>query len=149
MNKHTIFRNTAIRFGLYLGLILIATFLLAEVLLLVQSLAIRILDVVIIYFLVGRSLYNYQLHSTDGHSYLRNLGLGVATSFFGMLLFSLFIVVYLSAIDQGYMNFLKEVLPMGPYLSPTMIAVFLLVEGISIGALSGFIQALMIKKMEL
>ncbi|MEQ8477219.1 hypothetical protein [Fulvivirga sp.] len=149
MNKNNIFRNTAVKFGAILGSILIAIFLAMEVLLLVQSLAIRILDVVIIYLIVGRSLHYYQLHSSEGHSYLRNLGLGVATSFFGMLLFALFLAAYLSLINQGYMNFLKEVLPMGPYLNPIIIGLFLLIEGVGIGALSGFIQALMIKKMEL
>ena len=119
-----------------------------EALLLVQSLALRVLDLVIIYLFVGRSMHYYQLNSNEGHSYLKNLGLAVVTSFYGMLLFALFLAVYLSIIDQGYMNFLKEILPMGPYLNPIIIAVFLLIEGISIGSLSGFIQAFMIKKMK-
>lgn len=149
MKTNNIFRKTAMRFGLYLGILLISTFLIAEALLFVQTLAFRILDILIIYILVGRSLHSYQLHAVEGHSYLRNIGLGIATSFFGMLLFTLFLVSYLSFMDQGYMNFLKEILPMGPYLSPLIISLLLLMEGVSIGAVSGFIQALKINKMEL
>lgn len=149
MKDQTNFQKTAIRFGTYLGLILIVIFLAMEVFVFSKTLFIRILDVVVIYFMVGRSLNYYQHHATEGHSYLKNMGLGVATSFFGMLMFSLFIFFYLSFIDQGYMDFLKEALPMGPHLDPIIIGAFLLVEGLAIRALSGYIQALMIKEMKL
>jgi uncharacterized membrane protein len=140
------FKSTALRFGFYLALSLIIVFMLMKALELNGTLAYRLIDIVLIYFFVGRSQHFYQTHSfEDGHGYLRNMGLAVVTSFFGLLIFALFLYTYLSFMNEGYLNFLKEILPMGEHLNPTIIAVFILIEGVAVGALSGFIQALYIK----
>jgi hypothetical protein len=143
------FKSTALRYGFYLAISLIAVFMSMKALELIGSLAFRIVVIVLIYFIVGRSLHYFQTHASFGHSYLRNLGLSAATSFFGMLIFAIFIFLYLSIMDQGYMQFLKEVLPMGPYFNPYIIAVFLIIEGVAVGTLAGFIQSFLIKKPEL
>ena len=44
--------------------------------------------------------------------------------------------------DEGYLNFLKETLPMGEYLNPFLIAFVVLIEGVAIGTLSAYIQAI-------
>jgi hypothetical protein len=143
------FKSTAFRYGFYLAISLIAVFMSMKALDLIASLAFRIVDIVLIYFIVGRSLHYFQRHAPFGHSYLRNLGLSTVTAFFGMFIFAIFIFLYLSIMDQGYMRFLQEVLPMGPHLNPYIIAAFLIIEGVAVGALSGFIQSFLIKKPEL
>ena len=131
------------RYGFYLAISLVAIFMLMKALVLNGSIAYRIIDIAIIYFFVGRSLHFYHLHSVDdGQRNFRKIGLGIITSFFGSFLFALFLLIYLSLMDEGYLNFLKETLPMGEYLNPFLIAFVVLIEGVAIGTLSAYIQAI-------
>lgn len=145
MNSEHPFKSTALRYGSILSLGLIALFFIMQLSGLTNMLAFRLLDVILIYAVVGFSLRHYQHTTMDGHSYLKNLGLGAATSFFGMLFFALFMVLYLSVLNPGYMEYLRENAPMGPHLNPYIIAVLLLVTGVAAGMLSGYIHALKIK----
>ena len=148
MNAKHPFKTTALKYGLFLCGGLIVLFLIMQLSGLTGSLAFRLLDVVMIYLMVGLALHHYQEHTEEGHSYLRNLGLAAATSFYGMLFFALFIFIYLSYLNPGYLQYLRENAPMGPYLNPYIISVLLVVSGVGVGMLSGFIQALKIKQPE-
>ncbi len=143
------FKTTAVKYGIYLAFSLIVLFMFAETTSLSGSLAFRLIDVFVIFFIVGRSMHFYQTHTSEGNSYLKNLGLAVATAFFGMFFFAIFIFCYMTFINPGYLEYQVANAPMGPHLNPYIIAVFLIIEGAAVGALSGFIQVFLIRKPEL
>ncbi len=146
MNQAHLFKSTAIKYGLYLSLVMIIMFLLMKVEDMSGSLGFGFVEVVMIYLITGRALDFYESHTPREQSYAKSIGLAIATSFCGMLFFVLFSFGYMAFSESDYLEHLREIVPMGPYLNVYLIGALIIIIGMFIGALSGFLQTFLIKE---
>jgi len=148
MDHFNPFKLTVLKYGLYLSTLMIALFLLMEVTEFSGTISFQFLEVVIIYLIVGRAIDFFRTHSTHQQGYIKSIGLASATGAFGMLVFVTLLIVYMSLFDSGYIVYLREIVPLGPYLNAFTMAVWITVEGAAIGAISGFLQAFFVEQAD-
>lgn len=94
-----------------------------------------VIHVAFIYF----SIKAYrETHRDTFPNYAKGLIVGMYTSAVGVLAFTLFFVLFLS-INPTLMLEFKEKLPLGKYLNPLTMGIFILVEGTAISLIASYI----------
>jgi hypothetical protein len=71
--------------------------------------------------------------------YLKGLFTGVMFAAVSSVIFNLFIIIYLSFIDRNFMQYLKDVMPLGHWMTPWRIALVLFVEQSAAGLINSMI----------
>ncbi len=126
------------KFGIFLAIGLAVYFVLMKLVGLVHITELRILNVFILVWAIYGCLKG--IHKAEGGSnYFRNMVAGVLTSSVGVGLFALFLFFYMSFIDTGLMESIRENEAMGRFLNPYMISFIIFLEGVFSGMLFTFI----------
>jgi hypothetical protein len=137
MNGITIER-VGIRYGIFTAIALIAFFFLMKLIGLVQVYELRALNAIFLFTGVYLAIRYYKKHSPS-IAYLNGLGVGLLTSAIALLFFSIFVVIYLGAIDPAFMESLKQNEIFGQYLNPYIAGAAIFLEGTLSGLLVSFI----------
>jgi hypothetical protein len=125
--------RTSVKYGIYTSLGLIIYFLLMKLFGLLHILELRFLNFFILAVGVLVTVRNYKkVHGTV--EYLEGFGTGFLTSLVAGALFSFFVYLYLSVLDQNFMEYLRLNAPMGSHLSPISAAFTILIEATASGA---------------
>ncbi len=77
-------------------------------------------------------------HRDTFPNYAKGLVLGMYTSAIGVLGFTIFFLLFLT-INPALMLEFKEVLPLGKYLNPFTLSIFVLVEGTAVSLIGSYI----------
>ncbi|HMP99293.1 MAG TPA: hypothetical protein PKC24_05880 [Cyclobacteriaceae bacterium] len=126
------------KYGIFLAIGLTIYFILMKLVGLVHITELRILNVFILIWALWGCLKGIQ-QSAEGTNYFKNLISGVLTATVGVGLFALFLFFYMSFIDTGLMDSIRENEAMGRFLNPYMISFIILLEGVFSGLLFTFI----------
>ncbi len=136
MKKNTIEYN-----GLIGGAIiltgLIAYFLIMQAFGLAENVELRIFNIV---FMAAGVLYaiKYLKKRNKKFDYLKGLGAGFLAAASSSLVFAMFMVIYLLAIDTQFLNQVEVNEAFGEYVSPFMVGFVTLIEGFFSGAILTF-----------
>jgi hypothetical protein len=71
--------------------------------------------------------------------YLKGLFAGVMFAGVSSFIFNAFLIIYLSLIDRNFMQYLKDVMPLGHLMTPWTIALVLFVEQTAAGLINSMI----------
>ncbi len=126
--KETTIVNTGRTYGLYTAIALIAFFFLMKLVGLIEVYELRTLNVIFLFTGVFLAMRHFRKNAEKA-SYLNGLGVGMLTSAIALLIFGAFITIYLSAIDPGFMETLKEDEYFGQYLNPYIAGAAIFLEG--------------------
>jgi hypothetical protein len=138
---------SAIKYGIYAGIVLSAIFILFMLLNLTGVIWLRIIDVLILYLFVSK-VVDYYMNHHSRITYFVTLGLSFLTCAISMVFFSAFLFAYNQFIDPGFMDYLKMNAPMGAHLNPYIISATLIIEGIAIGFIISMIKANTMKSIK-
>jgi hypothetical protein len=123
-------QNTHLKYGLGLFAALTGYFLLMKLFGLEHVLELRVLNL----FIVGGTLFlavrELQRNNQWSASYFSSFATSMKTAGIGISLFSLFMVIYLSAIDPSFMTEIAKTEIFGNYVNPSIIGFVLLFEGL-------------------
>jgi len=72
-------------------------------------------------------------------TYLKGLFTGAMFAGVASFIFNLFLIIYLLLIDRNFMQYLKDVMPMGHWMTPWTIALVLFVEQTAAGLINSMI----------
>jgi hypothetical protein len=136
--KENSIERTSLKYGIYTAIILIVFFFFMKLIGLVDVYELRMLNVVFLFAGVFMAIKKYR-HSSDKPSYLSGIGVGIFTSAIALFIFSLFIIIYLGAIDPAFMESLKANEYFGQYLNPYIAGAAIFLEGTLSGLLLSFI----------
>jgi hypothetical protein len=137
--SNSVSEHTALRFGIFTALGLIALFILMKVLGLLHIVELRSLNLFILIGGIVLSLKSFRKALPASFTYFKGLGLGALTSIFACCFFGLFVFVYVSFLDTAFMETIRNEEPMGRFLNPYIISVVIAVEGIASGLLVTFV----------
>lgn len=125
-------------YGSIIALGLIVYFFLMYALGMLEVIELRLLNLLIMLGGVYFALKQFA-RTHDGHlNYFRGLAVGVATSSIGAATFSLFLFFFLR-FNSGFMQYIIEHEPMGPYLNPYIASFMVLLEGVFSGLFITFV----------
>lgn len=130
-------------YGLFTSLILITYFLLLEVVGLAELIELRFFNAILLsagIFLAIRSK-----KENPNFDYLSGLSIGISTTLFAVIPFTIFIFSFLKLNDE-FMQYLILHAPFGHYLNPWAGAAVVLIEGISSGIIISFTTMQYFKK---
>lgn len=136
--KETSLERVGVRYGIITAISLIAFFFLMKIVGLADVYELRALNALFLFggiFLAIR----YFRNNSPSHSYLNGIGVGLLTSAVALFIFSLFVVIYLGAIDPAFMESLKQDEYFGQYLNPYIAGAAIFLEGTLSGLLVSFI----------
>ncbi len=136
MNKTSIEYN-GLRAGLFILIGLLAFFLIMKVAGLVHNLELRALNLIIMAGGVYFAIKSIKKNNPD-FDYLKGIGTGILAALSSSLIFALFNLFYLIAINPDFMLEIKQTEPFSDYLNPFSVAIVILMEGVSSGILLSF-----------
>ncbi len=126
------------RYGLLIGLGLIAYFGIMYLLGLGNHVELRLLNLIILGVGVLTGLRQFKHTHGEHMNYFRALATGVSISTIGSLIFAGFLFFFMKAND-GFMSWIIENEKMGRYLNPYMASFIVLLEGVFSGLLVTFV----------
>ena len=130
--------KSALPYGLWGGLALIAFFLIMKLLNLHTQTLIRGVNFLILVPFVVACLNHYSKDSKHSY-YLKSLLVGYYTFLVSYILIAAFMFVYLSFIDNTFMELLQEKNAFYVNLSPLSVSLLLLMEGAVMGIIISFV----------
>ncbi|PHN07256.1 DUF4199 domain-containing protein [Flavilitoribacter nigricans] len=132
-------KKLAFRFGLWMLAGFVAFFLLMHLFGLSNNYNLRVLNGVIhlgvIYFAIKAFRSKYP---DTVSNYVSGTAMGMYVSVVGVLGFTIFMILFLS-FNPGFLQELREAMPMGDYLTPITASLFILMEGIVISLIGSYI----------
>ena len=131
--------SAGIGYGLLTALGLVTYFLLMSVLNLHRIVELRFLNGVIVTIGICWAIYNYKKQGNGKIKYLDGLGLGFITAGVAAIAFGLFMVLYVSVINDDFMTTLRANQFFGEGLSVMVVFMVIVVEGVISGAMVAFI----------
>lgn len=141
--------SKGIMFGIYAGLALIVYFLLMKLFGLEKVFALRLFNFVIlsgaIYLLFRRMFVLSETKSND-FSYFDGLIGGLTVTFISVLMFVIFMGIYISFWDQGFMEVLEESGIWGSNFGVAEAVIAILIEGFVSGGIISFVFMQYFKK---
>ncbi len=138
MKKSTTIESTAIRFGLYTFLGLVAYFMVMKWVGLFEIHELRGLNFFILLAGVGASLKHYKANCNSDFVYFQGLSLGLLTSFAAIIPFAIFVFFYL-VLDVAFMENLIANEPFGRFFNPFILSFLVAFEGIFSGGMMSFV----------
>jgi hypothetical protein len=107
----------------------------------------RVLNGLIVGALILKAIWHVKkTDSSTGNNYLEGFGTGSLTSFIGITIFAIFLVIYLFFLDPGFMTYVQQNEPFGEYLNPLSVSFVILIEGMSSGVIMTFIMMQYLKE---
>jgi hypothetical protein len=138
LKSHNSVWKTSLTTGALASVGFIIIFIICKLLGLEQYTEIRIVNFILLFFLTGRAIRNYQQETHNGMNYFEGLTLGFLISSISFIIFGGFMMGYLY-FDQEFMNYLKVNSPTGFYPTPLNSAFMMASEGIAAGSVIGLI----------
>lgn len=120
------------KFGVSMAFCLILYFLGMKYVGLSANMELRIFNFVIHLVYVTLATRNYKRDYPEHFNYFNGFLIGLMTTGIGVFLFACFLFMYLS-VDTELMQMLMQKAAHGEYLSPSTVALIILVEGLSTG----------------
>ena len=136
--KNALIERTALRYGILTAGTLVAFFFLMLAAGLIQVYELRILNILFLFAGVYMAINSYRSNPASRSNYLVGIGVGLLTSGITLLLFSTFVIVFLSS-NPSFMETLKSHEYFGRYLNPYIAGVVIFLEGTISGLLVSFI----------
>ncbi len=127
-----------LRYGVLMTLALVGYFLLMKAFGLAEIVELRAFNLVILASFVLISIDRYKRLKGNHMPYLRGIGVGLLTSVIGVFLFSILLLVYITILDPSFMEAIKQNEPFGIHLTPLLVTVAILIEGIASGFIASF-----------
>lgn len=132
-------KKIAFRYGLWMLAGFTAFFLVMHLLGFSENYNLRILNGIIHISLIFIAIRDYRLQYKDSvNNYVSGVAMGMYASLIGVLGFTIFMLLYLIA-NPGFLQSLREVNPLGEYLTPITASLFILVEGIAISLIGSYV----------
>ena len=122
----------------YTALGLILFFLIMKFFSLITIVELRFVNFFILLLGVRQTLSAKKKENNGTLEYLPGMLLGFMTALMASIFFAAFVFLYLSFLDQGLMEYIKNTQPFGSYLSPGAAAIIIILEGVASGAILSF-----------
>lgn len=135
--KNTIER-IGIKYGVLMALALVGYFLLMKAINLEQNLELRVFNLIILSSFVLIAIDKYKKMKGVHLTYLKGVGLGLLTSVVGVFIFASLVLLYVTLIDPVFMEIIKQNEPFGDYLTPLLVSIAILIEGMASGFIASF-----------
>jgi hypothetical protein len=140
-------KHIAIRYGMWMFLALTGFFLLMHVFQLSANFYLRIFNGVIHMGILWFALRAWIRNHHDGVADITTgVGVGMVTSSFGVIPFTIFMAVFLS-FNPDLLLAIKSQATMGPYLTPITICFFIVVEAIVFSLIGSYIMLRILSDM--
>ncbi|MGB3179815.1 MAG: DUF4199 domain-containing protein [Cyclobacteriaceae bacterium] len=137
-NNHLTIEKVGIKYGLLTCAGLVGYFLLMKAFGFEHQLELRALNLLILGSGVLASIKYFKGHTYHNMTYLRGLGAGLLTSMIAVISFALLVFIYLTFIQPGFMEVIRENEPFGVYLNPYNVTAIIILEGIASGFMCSF-----------
>lgn len=138
--KKITIESLGIKYGLYLFGGLVAYFLIMKLFGLHEVVELRFFNFVILIAAVYSALKYFKKKSGSVLTYFRGIGIGVLTSFVGVIPFAIFIGFYLGFMDQELMQTIKsDQAAYITYINPFSLSFVIALEGMISGFFTTFI----------
>ncbi len=135
--KKTVIK-TGIQYGVQVALAFIAYFITMRMFNLTENFGLRFFNILILITGIYYAIKNYKdTHVNTREGYFKGIAVGVVTSFFGTLIFSFFMYVYMS-FNPLFVLAIQES-SFGEMMNIYIITFSILIEGFGLGAVSTFI----------
>lgn len=132
-------KKLAIRFGLWMFAGFVTFFLVIHVLSLSNNYNLRVLNGIIHLGIIYLSIKAFRSKYPDTVSnYVSGTAMGIYASAIGVLGFAIFMILFLY-FDSGFLQELREAMPMGDYLTPITASLFILMESIAVSLIGSYI----------
>lgn len=124
--------------GILLAAAMIIFFFVMKMMNMEKIVELRMLNLPIMIIGIILAERRYKKENNGEMEYLEGFGLGIISAFVSVILFAIFMSIYLST-HPDFMEFVKEHVIMGEYLTPLRAAVGILIEGSTSGVICTFI----------
>ena len=132
-------KKIAIKYGLLMLAGFTAFFLIMHLLGHSQNYNLRIFNGIIHIGLIALAIREYRKAEPESLSnYLSGVAMGIYASLIGVVGFTIFMVLYLSA-DPVLMAAIQASIPIGEYFNPITASLFILVEGVAVSLIGSYI----------
>ena len=132
-------KKVAIKYGIFMFLGFTALFLIMHELAQVRNFNLRILNGFIHIGLIYAAIREYRKVVMEKSSAIvSGVFVGMYTSIVGVLPFTIFIMLYLTA-DTAFMEHIKASIPTGKYFNPFTASLFIFVEGIATSLIGSYL----------
>ncbi len=132
-------QQTSVAYGVTTGILFIAYFLAMSVFGYIEHLEFSLFNVIILVFMSNYALKQAFKDSNRRLIFLEIFGLCIQLSAIAFAIMAVFLYVYLRFWNPGFMEYLSAHAPMGAYLNPAGICLFLLILGGGISVIVAFI----------
>lgn len=139
MNVFTNPNQIHVSYGLKIAGGLIAYFLVMKFAGLINVVELRLLNLFILVAGIYMALKRFQHTHGEHINYFRALITGVATGAIASAVFAAFLFIYVSFLDQAFMQHIVENEPMGRFLNPYIASFIVALEGVFSGLLVTFV----------
>lgn len=139
MNVFTNPNQIHVSYGLKIAGGLIAYFLIMKFAGLINVVELRLLNLFILVAGIYMALKRFQHTHGEHINYFRALITGVATGAIASAVFAAFLFIYVSFLDQAFMQHIVENEPMGRFLNPYIASFIVALEGVFSGLLVTFV----------
>jgi hypothetical protein len=119
------------RYGVLLAAALIGYFLLMRALGLGHVYWLRALNAFILFFTVRGAILKYRNESSDTmyDEFFNFFKIGMRTAFVGITAFAVFVAIYMDVLDPTFLEEVRQVEKLSPYLTPVTAAGIVFIEG--------------------
>lgn len=133
-------KRIAIRYGLYMFAGFVALFLISAALGLSDNYNLRMLNGLIHLSLLYYAVRAFRAEHPDSiHNYLSGTAQGMYAGMLGALMFTVFMILYL-AFNPAFLAELRDITPLGNYLTPITAGAILLLEGLIVSLIGSYIM---------
>jgi hypothetical protein len=139
----------AMSYGIFIGIALIAYFLLMHIMGLTKHVELRYFNLVIVMVAVVMAIRHLKRAKHGMINYLEGLGLGFATAAVGAIIFMIFFFIFINLISPDFLNVLRanENFPAGEgTMAMLVIAMVILLECLVAGFFTAFIAMQLLKR---
>lgn len=132
-------QKNSFAYGITTGIMFIAFFLIMSVVGLIQHFELSILNIVILFIMANDALRRSFKHSDRRLTFLEVFGLCIQISAIAFGVLSVFMFFYLYFWNPSFMEYMKTNAPMGSYLTPAGVVIFLMIQGAGAAIILSFI----------
>lgn len=138
--------KTAFKYGLFIGLGLIAYFMLMKIFGLEDNFVLRLFNFVILIVGVYFLLKNQVVDASEPVSYFEGLGLSLRATITSIAVFLIFLAVYVLGFNTGFIEVLQESQIWGTKITLPQAAIGIFIEGMASAVIISFIWMQYFKK---
>ncbi|WKN32212.1 DUF4199 family protein [Porifericola rhodea] len=127
-----------VRYGVLMAFALAGYFLLMKAINLEQNLELRVFNLVILSSFILMAIDRYKKLKGIHLTYLKGVGLGLLTSVVGVFTFATLFLLYITVVDPAFMTVIRENEPFGVHLTPLLVTIAIMIEGVASGFIASF-----------